>query len=302
MFFGTLTRWKEALKAAEELGINYIDTAPVYGTGNSERLLGKALKNRRDHFVLQTKVSMNWRNDGGAFKYERDGVTVRNNTHAKAVRQDVEDSLVRLDTDYIDVAVVHYVNNEVAPVEETVNELNAMISEGKIRAFALSNSKPEDYREYAKYGSVSLVQEQFSLLAPYHSYDYFRTIKDTDTVFQVYGALEEGFLTRRDKVDQSYPKTDVRGKLPWFHEPYKSGIHTLFDVMKPMREKYNCSYANIIEAWTLAQYENLNLLIGCRHAETLEDTCKCLNVKLTEEEIALLNETAKPVQVKELDK
>ena len=128
------------LAKAEELGINYIDTAPVYGTGNSERLLGKALKNRRDHFVLQTKVSMNWRNDGGAFKYERDGVTVRNNTHAKAVRQDVEDSLVRLDTDYIDVAVVHYVNNEVAPVEETVNELNAMISEGKIRAFALSNS------------------------------------------------------------------------------------------------------------------------------------------------------------------
>ena len=87
---------KHLLDICHEHGVNYIDTAPVYGTGVSEELLGKALKGRRNDFVLQTKCSLNWRNEGGNFHYERDGYTVNNDTRASAVKKDVEDSLRRM--------------------------------------------------------------------------------------------------------------------------------------------------------------------------------------------------------------
>ena len=290
------------LDAAGDLGINYIDTAPVYGTGVSEELLGKALKNgRRSKFLLQTKCSLNWRNEGGNFHYERDGYTVENDTSAKAVRKDVEDSLRRMQTDYLDVLVVHYVCKS-WPVEETMGALQAMVKEGTIRAVGLSNSKPGDLDEYEKYGTVALVQEQYSLLAPYHGCEYFPTAQKHNAVFQVYGALEEGFLTAPDYVDRSFPKGDVRGKLPWIHEPIRGEIHKLFQVMQPLTEKYACSYSNLVQAWTLKQFPNLNLLTGFRHIETMENTCRCLDITLSDEDARLLSEAAKPAQVKELDK
>ena len=135
------------LDTCQKYGINYIDTAPVYGTGESEILLGKALKGRRDAFVVQTKCSLNWRNEGGNFHYSRDGYTVNNDTGAKAVRKDVEDSLKRLQTDYIDSIIVHYVCKD-WPVEETVTALEQLKKEGKIRTYGLSNSQPSDLTAY----------------------------------------------------------------------------------------------------------------------------------------------------------
>lgn len=299
---GGVAELEMLLDTASDLGINYIDTAPVYGTGASEELLGKALKNgRRDRFLLQTKCSLNWRNEGGNFHYERDGYTVENDTSAKAVRKDVEDSLKRLQTDHIDVLVVHYVCKD-WPVEETMGTMQELIKEGKIRAVGLSNSKPNDLDEYETYGAVALVQEQYSLLAPYHGSEYFPTTKKHNTTFQVYGALEEGFLTAPSFVDRTFPKGDVRGKLPWIHEPIKGEIHKLFKVMEPLSEKYNCTYSNLVQAWTLKQYPNLNLLTGFRHPGTMKNTCRSLEIVLSDEDAALLSEAAKPAQVKELDK
>lgn len=121
---------KHLLDICHEHGVNYIDTAPVYGTGVSEELLGKALKGRRNDFVLQTKCSLNWRNEGGNFHYERDGYTVNNDTRASAVKKDVEDSLRRMGTDYLDSVIVHYVCGSF-PVEETVGALENLVREGK---------------------------------------------------------------------------------------------------------------------------------------------------------------------------
>lgn len=276
----------EILDAASDCGINYIDTAPVYGMGDSEKLLGKALKTRRNKFLLQTKCSLNWREDGGNFHYSRDGQTVYNNTSAKAVRQDVEDSLMRMGTDHFDVIVVHYVCGD-WPVEETVGALQDMIREGKIRAIGISNSSPADLKAYAAAGGkdMAVVQEQYSLLAPFHGQDFFPVCKETGTTFQVYGVLEEGFLTGPEHLDVEFGKGDIRGKLPWVKEPTRSRIHDLYkNVWGPMCEKYGCSYANLIEAWTLAQYEDLSLLTGFRRRKTIEDTVKCFDIKLEEKD------------------
>lgn len=206
---------KHLLDICHEHGVNYIDTAPVYGTGVSEELLGKALKGRRNDFVLQTKCSLNWRNEGGNFHYERDGYTVNNDTRASAVKKDVEDSLRRIGTDYLDSVIVHYVCGSF-PVEETVGALENLVREGKIRTYGLSNSQPADLSAYQEAGgNVSVVQEFFSILSPFHGRKYFDLCKKYNTVFQTYGVLEEGFLTSPAFMEREFAKTDIRSRIPW---------------------------------------------------------------------------------------
>ena len=180
--------------------------------------------------------------------------------------------------------------------------LEVLREEGKIRTYGISNSKPETFEKYAECGSVAVVQEQYSILAPFHGMEYFKALEQSRTVFQVYGALEEGFLTDPAYVDRTFPAGDVRGKLPWIHEPIKGNIKKLFEVMTPLTEKYNCSYSNLIQAWTLKQFPRMNLLTGFRRVETMENTCKSLEINLSDSDAKLMFEAAKPAMVKELDK
>ncbi len=297
----TLQDTESLLDACLEHGINYIDTAPVYGTGESEMLLGKALQTRRDKFILQTKCSLNWRNDGGNFHYSRDGYTVNNDTSFKAIKKDVEDSLMRMHTDYIDSIIVHYVCKDWSE-EETVAALEELKKEGKIRTYGLSNSKPDDLEQYEKYGDVSLVQEFFSILSPFHGREYFPVCKEHNTVFQVYGVLEEGFLTGPSFLNKKFDKTDIRSRIPWVEQKYHDGLNKAFEAWKPLCDKYGCSYANLVLAWTLEQFENLNLLVGMRKVSSVEDSVKCLDVSLTNDEIQFMEDVVKDIQVEVLDK
>ncbi len=303
-------RW--LLSYARDNGVNYIDTAPVYGTGVSEDLLGAAIKadRMRQDFVLQTKCSLNWRGEGGNFHYERDGYTVNNDTSKAAVKKDVEDSLKRLMTDYIDSVIVHYVC-KTWPVEETVEGLEELRKEGKIRTYGLSNSQPEDLEDYQAAGEkykaeggsgTSLVQEFFSLLSPFHGRDYFPVCSKYGTTFQVYGVLEEGYLTSPDFLQKEFRKTDIRARIPWAAEDKKAGLLRYFEAVKPLCEKYSCSYAQLALAWALAQYDNMSLLVGCRSRVTLADSMKAVDLKLDPADIAFMEETVKDIQEEVLDK
>lgn len=290
------------LSSCLEHGINYIDTAPVYGTGESEALLGKALKGRRDKFILQTKCSLNWRGDGGNFHYERDGYTVNNDTSAKAVRRDVEDSLRRMDTDYIDSIIVHYVCHS-WPEAETVAELEQMKKEGLIRAYGLSNSLPSDLEAYQKNGGhVDLVQEFFSILSPFHGRDYFEKCRTYGSTFQTYGVLEEGFLTGPAFLDKTFLKTDIRSRIPWVGDTYKNGLRKAFEEWKPIADAHHASYSQLVEAWALKNYEKMSLLVGMRKPQSVENSAKCTEIQLTQEEFLKMEEIVSSIQVPVLDK
>ena len=294
------------LDACHERGINYIDTAPVYGTGVSEELLGKALQGRRHDFILQTKCSLNWRGEGGNFHYERDGYTVNNDTRAAAVRKDVEDSMRRMRTDYIDSVIVHYVCKSF-PVEETVGALEDLKKEGKIRTYGLSNSRPSDLDEYwqaVPEGSsgVSLVQEFFSILSPFHGRDYFEACGRYGTLFQTYGVLEEGFLTSPEFMERQFAKTDIRSRIPWVEEEKKEGLRKAFRVWEEIRAAHGCSFSNLAEAWALSQYDGMSLLVGMRSPSSAADTAGCVDLSLSPDEIRIMEEAARPIQVEVLDK
>ena len=293
---------KNLLSACQEFGINFIDTAPVYGTGESERLLGEALKGRRHDFVLQTKCSLNWRNEGGNFHYSRDGYTVNNDTRPAAIARDVEDSLKRMQTDYLDSVIVHYVSKSF-PVADTVETLERLKEQGKIRAYGLSNSQPKDLAEYQSVGGhVDLVQEFFSILSPFHGRDYFPECEKYGATFQTYGVLEEGFLTSPAFMERTFRKTDIRSRIPWVQEEYKAGLRRAFELWEPIREAHGCSFPQLFEAWALAQYPNMSLLVGMRKPANVENNAKCLDVVLTPDELAAMEEAAKPIQVEVLDK
>ena len=293
------------LDACKDHGINYIDTAPVYGTGASEELLGAALAGRRHDFVLQTKCSLNWRGEGGNFHYSRDGYTVNNDTRPEAIRRDVEDSLRRMKTDYLDSLIVHYVCKSF-PVADTVGVLEDLIREGKIRAYGLSNSQPADLEEYQnapqKRQGVSVVQEFFSILSPFHGRDYFPVCEKYNTSFQTYGVLEEGFLTGPAFLEKRFAKTDIRARIPWVEEKYHDGLRKAFAAWTPLCEARGCSFAQLVEAWALAQFPNMSLLVGMRKSANVADTVRCLDLRLSPRELEMMEESVRGIQVAVLDK
>ncbi len=294
------------LDACRDHGVNYIDTAPVYGTGASEELLGAALKGRRQDFILQTKCSLNWRGEGGNFHYSRDGYTVNNDTRAAAVKRDVEDSLRRMGTDYLDSVIVHYVCKSF-PVDETVGALEDLIREGKIRTYGLSNSQPADLDEYKasvarNSDGVSVVQEFFSILSPFHGRDYFPAAEKYNTVFQTYGVLEEGFLTSPAFMERRFAPTDIRSRIPWVEPEKQEGLRRAFAAWEPLCRAHGCSFSALVEAWALTQYGRMSLLVGMRREASVADTVKCLEVRLSDEEVRLMEEAAAPIQVEVLDK
>lgn len=281
----TVNSVSSLLDAAIDLGVNLIDTAPVYGLGNSEEILGKALKGRRDKFLIQTKGGLNWRDAQGQLEYVRDGKHVYRNLGAASIRKDLEDCLRRLQTDCIDIFITHRQSDQV-PVEETMGELMKLIGEGKMRAVGISNASPEILRAYWQVGPVALVQEKFSILAPGNGKEYIPACEEMGTSFQVYASLEAGALTGPQNLGRSFPDGDVRQKNRWFSKEMQPSMQALFDGWKPLTEKYNCSYSNLVQAWTLRQSKGLNLLTGVRHIESLMDTCRAVDIELSDEELA----------------
>ncbi len=279
----------DLLSAAVDCGINLVDTAPVYGLGVSEIALGKALKGRRDKFIVQTKCGLNWRSEEGQFEYARDGKNVYRDLSAKSIRLDLEDSLKRLQTDYIDLFITHR-QSTITKIDETMGELMNLIKEGKIRAVGISNATPEILESYHQIGPVALVQEKFSLLTPGAKKAYIPTCEKLGTTFQVYSSLEAGALAGRSHLGRTFPQGDFRARNKWFTDTMMPHMEQMYTALEPLCDKYHCSFANLIQAWTIAQSECMNLLIGVRRIESLLDTAQAADIVIEKEDLLLMQD------------
>ena len=146
------------------------------------------------------------------------------------------------------------------------------------------------------------MQEFFSILSPFHGRDYFPECKKYGATFQTYGVLEEGFLTSPAFMERTFRKTDIRSRIPWVQPEYKTGLREAFEIWEPIREAHGCSFPQLFEAWALKQYPNMSLLVGMRKPANVADNAKCLDLVLTPDELAAMEEAAKPIQVEVLDK
>ena len=280
------------LHEAFDLGVTFFDTAPVYGTGRGEEILGRAIADRRDKVVIGTKCSLNWRTDAGRLEYTRDGKSVYRCFSPESIRADLEDSLRRLGTDYIDVYITHR-QPEVEDVPQVMDTLLSLKKEGKIRAIGISNATVAHLEAYLSCGQVDLAQEQLSLLGRSRLDEFVPLCEKNDITFQTYRALEEGALTGKIPADFVPPKGDVRANLRWFQPDMLPRIAAMLDRFQPLREKYGCSQSVLACAWVRAQSPCINLLVGARRLETLRDTLTVSQIHLLPDELAFLTNCAR---------
>lgn len=278
------------LHAAPDHGVDFVDTAPVYGTGYSEELIGRALKGRRSRYVLSTKCGINWRTSEGIREYERDGKTAYRNLTAAAIRQDLEDSLDRLQTDYVDLYYTHR-QTESVPVEETMGELLRLKKEGKIRAIGISKSRPEHLDAYLRVGPVDAVQEEFSLLERGFGDAYLGLCGSYNVLAHCYGSLCRGLLTGRIGMDHTPPKGSAQNSV-WFRAELRADILAMLAAFQPIADAYGCSLANLSTAWQAAQSAQVAPVVGVRRMESLVDSVKAFDLRLDPSDLAAMDAAA----------
>ncbi len=273
------------VSALPDMGINFIDTAKVYGTGRSEMLLGKALKGKRHDFILSSKGGMNWRDGfGEKFCYNRDGQTVYQNTSAKALRLDLEESLTRLDTDYLDVYFTHRQPITV-PIEETMGALLRFKEEGKIRAIGISNATIPQLEEYLKYGKVDVVQEKFSLFDRGTVREYIEFCKAHDVTFQAYSVLERGILTGKFSRETEVHEGQGAYSMLWYARDRREAVMGLIDKIQVIADECETAIPVVAMAYALCTGEHINAICGGRRPEHIAQSAFGADLMLTQDQI-----------------
>jgi len=271
------------IRRACELGINSFDTAPVYGFGRSERVLGQALKNKRAECTILTKCGVVWdRPEGGDLLYSRDGHDCYRNLTEKSIRYEIGRSLKRLATDYIDIYMVHWPATAAfpVPIEETMGVLNALKKEGIIRSIGVSNLSLEQLQEYSTHGEIDVYQGRLSMLDR-KSFDLINGFcLERGITFQGYSPFERGLLTGAIGRDYTVRPGDARSSIRWYNDGYREKVLTMLEGWADLREKYGCSQSALTIAWTLAQAENICLCIGTRRESSIIDNVRggCLEL------------------------
>lgn len=284
----------KTIHKARDLGINLLDTAPAYGLGHSEEVVGSALKGRRSDYVLSTKCGLVWDGGQGSFKMSRDGVTLLINLSEASIRQQLEASLQRLQTDYIDIFITHWQSIEPfkTPIAETMDTLTRLVQEGKIRTVGISNVTPADIDEYSKYGSVSLVQQKFSMLDRTNEATVMPKCAEKGITFQAYSPLERGILTGKIKKDTPVVG-NAKSTTPWFQPENRTRILELLDQFQPICDKYDCTMTNLVIAWTAAQMDQINVLCGARKVDQVAENAGGADIILDHADITWMNQAVK---------
>ena len=275
---------------ARELGITLLDTAPAYGLGHSEEVIGQALESRRDDYVLATKCGMRWDIDEGYLHMERDGIRLMRNTRPERLQEEIEASLRRLKTDYIDIYIVHWQQHPdfPCPIEDTVGFLMDIKAQGKIRAIGASNLDRLQFAEYVKYGQLDLIQEKYSMLDRGAEETFFDLCAKHNVTFQPYSPLERGVLTGKYTLDTPVGGGLAKSKVTWFEKENLVKIIELSEKWAPLCRKYDCTMTHLVIAWTAAQGvgHNINVLCGARKLEQIEENAGGGSITLDPADIA----------------
>jgi aryl-alcohol dehydrogenase-like predicted oxidoreductase len=280
-FYGT-TDEDEAIatiQRALELGIDFFDTADMYGRGANEKLVGKAIRDRREEVILATKFG-NVRNDDGSREIRGD---------AEYVRQACEASLQRLGVDYIDLYYQHRVDFRV-PIEETVGAMAELVEAGKVRFVGLSEASPETTRRAHAVHPISALQSEYSLWTRDPEDGPLATCRELDIGFVAYSPLGRGFLTGQIKSPDDFGDDDFRGHLPRFQgENFQRNLDLVAQVEEIADEKGRTP-GQIALAWLLTRGEDIVPIPGTKRVRYLEENAEAADVELNDEELERLEQ------------
>ena len=268
----------DAIKAALECGINFIDTAPAYNAGKAECYVGETLSKlkKRREVVISTKC-------GNKFV---DGKYLRCGSKESILKQ-CDESLKNLKTDYIDIYLVHWPDPDVE-LEETIDAVSTLKKEGKILHAGVSNFSKEQIEEAQKYCKIEAFQPQYSL-ADRKDEKLIRWAYEQGLGIMSYGTLGGGILTGNYRKLRTFEQTDSRNRFyPYFKEPLFSKAMELLTIMDQIAEERNVSLAQIAEKWVIQKRFVSSCIIGAQSRARVEENCRNLQWELTDNEIRRL--------------
>lgn len=264
-----------------ELGGTLIDTADIYGMGDNELLVGRALKGLRDRVVLATKF--------GIVRDPSDPMSRGVNGRPEYVRVSCEASLKRLGVDHIDLYYQHRIDPE-TPVEETIGAMAQLVKEGKVRFIGISEAAPETIRRANAVYPVAALQSEFSLWTRETEADgVLAAVREFGMSFVAYSPLGRGFLTGAFKTPEDFAPDDYRRKSPRFQgENFARNLDLVHHVGELAKAK-GCTPSQLALAWVLARGEEFIPIPGTKRRKYLEENLGALNVELSESELAALD-------------
>jgi aryl-alcohol dehydrogenase-like predicted oxidoreductase len=267
---------------ALELGMNFLDTADMYGPFTNEELVGRAIKGRREQVVLATKFG-NVRGDDGSFK----GV----NGKPEYVRSSCDASLERLGVSHIDLYYQHRVDTTV-PIEETVGAMAELVKAGKVRFLGLSEAAPETIRRAHKVHPISALQTEYSLWSRDVEEQILPTVRELGIGFVAYSPLGRGFLTGRFRKPEDLPDDDYRRFSPRFQgENFQRNLDLVKRVEEIAREK-KATASQLALAWVLSRGRDIVPIPGTKRRKYLEENATAVEIRLSEQDLRRIDEVA----------
>lgn len=290
-----------AVHAALDAGINFLDTAPIYGFGHSEIVVGRALKGRRDSVVLATKVGMVPNAPGGRLEFRSTGlgphefghIPVHIYNHPESVRAEVEMSLKRLQTDRIDLIQTHW-QEEQTPIEDTMGALMRLKEEGKVRAIGVCNATVEQMERYRSVGALDSDQEKYSMIdRKKMEGGQLAYCHEHGVAVLAYSPLALGLLTGKIGPERVFPEGDLRRTRERFSVENRQRVRDMLDSFAPIAEKHACTLGQLVIAWTTHQPGLTHALVGARTPEQAVENARGGAIELGEDELVMMNNTVK---------
>ncbi|MGB2997756.1 MAG: aldo/keto reductase [Phycisphaerae bacterium] len=276
------------IRKAVDLGMTSIDTAPVYGFGHSERIVGQAVKGRRNEIQLLTKFGLRWDIEQGTNPFHStlpDGtpVTVRKYAGRKSVIEECERSLKRLGTDHIDLYQHHW-PDPATPIEETMEALDRLLKQGKILAAGVSNYSPEQMAEAQRVVPLASSQPPYSMIRRDIEDDVLPYCREHGIAVLVYSPLQGGILTGKVTMDREFPETDLRHNNPYYTKENRRRVLDFLEEIRPIAEAHEATLAQAVINWTIHRPGVTASLVGVRNPKQAEENAGAAAFELTEEE------------------
>lgn len=286
------------IRSAIDLGVNFIDTAPVYGFGQSEQIVGEAIQGVRNKVLLCTKVGEEFsgRNQG-RFHYNHDGRSVYTCLTQDAIKRQLEESLRNLKTDYIDILMPHFFFDDpsVGRIDDIIETMSRLIDQGKIRCVGLSNISPSHFRQFIELGQSKIACVQLytnvldhSLVSP--------LILEQSIVHGVSGiginCLAKGLLAGAFADDYQVREGSERSESAWFYDGRIARVNQMLASWSAIKERHGATSASLCLAWVLAQRGVTHLLTGVTNFKHVIDAVRASDIELDPEELQMISSDA----------